>query len=260
MLPLAHPRQRMSMWMSPCTSTPLPTRWGMPSTWGTPYWRCQRRPRRRSTTLTTGTTACPLGAPSSTQTTCRSTAQPIFINKMDGSGRSWQRIPNTSLSSRWSQALCCLLHPTDTGILWCRRNRGFKVERHAHSNFPATTLSLTVPLLLPRPVVLKLPRGSSRDATIVMCLSNLNIRRKDLKEKDRKNHTVSSFLCMGWSGDRTSKCQAILPAVKLVFQFFSFFKFLSIFFFFLMQSLERPMLSVPVYRNWCVQFQHPWKP
>lgn len=66
---------------------------------------------------------------------------------------------------------------------------------------------------------------------IVMCLSNLNIRRKDLKEKDRKNHTVSSFLCMGWSGDRTSKCQAILPAVKLVFQFFSFFEFLSIFFF-----------------------------
>lgn len=160
-LPLARPRQRMSMWTSRCTSTPLPTRWGMPSTWRAPYCLCQRRPRKRSTTLTTGTTACPLGAPFSTQTTCRSTAQNIFIDKTDGSGPSWQRIPNTSLSSRWSRALCCLLHPTDTGILWCKRNSGLKVERHAHSNFPATSLSLMVSLLLPRPVVLKLPRGEA---------------------------------------------------------------------------------------------------
>lgn len=127
MLPMVHPRQKMSTWMSHCTSTPLPMPWGMPSTWRTMYCLYQRRPRKRSTTLTTGTTACHLGAPFSTQTTCRSTAQNIFINKMDGSGLLWQRILNTSLSSHWSQALCCLLHPTDTEILWCKLNSGFKV-------------------------------------------------------------------------------------------------------------------------------------
>lgn len=128
MLPKVHPRQRMSMWMSHCTSTPLPTHWGMPGTWRTMYCLCQRRPRKHSTTLTTGTTACHPGAPFNTQTTCRSTAQNIFINKMDGSGLLWQRILNTSLSSRWSQAPCCLLHPTDTEILWCKLSSGFKIE------------------------------------------------------------------------------------------------------------------------------------
>lgn len=229
MLPLAHPRQRMSMWMSHCTSTPLPTRWGTPSTWRTPYCLCRRRPRKRSTTLTTGTTACPLGAPCSTQTTCRSTAQNIFINKMDGSGRSWQRIPNTSLSSHWSQALCCLLHPTDTGILWCKLNSGFKVERHARSNFPATSLSLTVSLLLRRPVVLKLPRGSCRDAMIVMCLSNLNISRKDWKRKTGKTTLFLHF--SAWVGQATEPAKARQYCL-LSNKFLNFFFFQISFYFF----------------------------
>ena len=50
-------------------------------------------------------------------------------------------------------------------------------------SFPAASLSLVFFLLLPRPVVLTLPSGSYRDAMLILCLSNLNIRRKDWKRK-----------------------------------------------------------------------------
>lgn len=242
MLPPVRPRQRMSTWMSHCTSIPSPAPWEMPSTWRTTYCPCRRRPRKRSTTLTTGTTACHLAAPFSTQTTCRSTAQNIFINKMDEFGLLWQRILNTSLSSRWSQALCCRLHPTDTETLWCKLNSGFKVERHAHSNCPATSLSLMVFLLFPRPVVLKLPSGRYRDAMIVLCLSNLNTRGKDWKRKTGKTTLFLHFSAwvgkeIGTAREGPEKYKAVPPAVKLVLNFFVYPLFNLFSIFLKMQSL-----------------------
>lgn len=95
--------------------------------------------------------------------------------------------------------------------------------------FPPASLSLMVFLLHPRPVVLTLPNGSSRDAMIVTCLSNLNIRRKDRK---RKTGGTTLFLHFSaWVGQETGtaregKYKTTLPAVKLVLNLF-----LSLFFF-----------------------------
>lgn len=83
-------------------------------------FHCQRNPRRHLTTQVIGITACLHEVPFSTRTTYRNIAQNIFTNKMEGSGPLWQRTPNTSQSSPWSLALCCLLHPTDTETQWCK--------------------------------------------------------------------------------------------------------------------------------------------
>ena len=50
------------------------------------------------------------------------------------------------------------------------------------------SLSLVFFLLLLRPVVLTLPSGSYRDAMLILCLSNLNIRRKDEREREEEPH------------------------------------------------------------------------
>lgn len=145
------PKWRTSMWTSRCTSTPLLAHWRMQSTWRKTGFHCQRNPRRHLTIQVIGITACLHEAPFNTRTIWRNTAQNIFTNKMEGSGRLWRRTPNTSRSSPWSMALCCLLPPTDTETQWCnlRPDRETR-DPYQHLSLPSSrflTLFFSSPFL-----------------------------------------------------------------------------------------------------------------